>query len=307
MTYSATIDCSPAYELLCSLLAFTQKSTRRGLALGDTWLRAIRAKLGPELADRLERNDILANGKVGAFGIDLLIHQYPGERTAEGFVGWLASRPVGELYERLADEVQPLPDRLGDARDQIVEALGTWNERYFRETAPNILLGLERHAKELRSRSAQTSSVELFEVATNGIRQAPTPALQQVILVPQYHLNPYVTSFHHRTTIICMYPVDATPSQPGNPPSSLLRVTRCLADEGRLRIMWFLARQQRSFAEIVSFTGLAKSTVHYHLAELRSAGLIRIHAAGPTVEGYTLRREGLAPLLPALDQFLSAE
>ncbi|WP_153944935.1 ArsR/SmtB family transcription factor, partial [Acinetobacter baumannii] len=73
-------------------------------------------------------------------------------------------------------------------------------------------------------------------------------------------------------------------------PRSLLRLARCLADESRLRILRFLTDGPRSFTEIVSHMGLAKSTVSYHMIMLRGAGLVRAYAEGECVQEYTLRR-----------------
>ena len=132
----------------------------------------------------------------------------------------------------------------------------------------------------------------------------PTPGLVRVLLVPQYHYRPWNLNEYHRGLRIIMYPVDALATPPGELPPGLLRLTRALADENRLRILRLLASSPRSFTEVVESTRLAKSTVHYHLVLLRAAGLVRVHDAGESATGYSLRGEALDEVRARLGTFL---
>ena len=72
-----------------------------------------------------------------------------------------------------------------------------------------------------------------------------------------------------------------------------LRLGRALADERRLLILRRLVAGEASLGELAETAGLAKSTAHHHLSQLRAAGLVtlRSNARG---YWYLLRPEGFA-------------
>src|SRR5206468_3812303 len=137
------------------------------------------------------------------------------------------------------------------------------------------------------------------EVATSGVHYIPEPLPAMILLVPQWHYRPWNTfsSFHAMRLI--RYPVDALPPGPREPPSSLLRLTRVLSDESRLRILRFLAGGPRTFTDLVRLTGLSKSTVNHHMMTLRAAGLVRVTERGS--EDKTQRKTTYELRLRALD------
>ncbi|WP_434749873.1 ArsR/SmtB family transcription factor [Paenibacillus amylolyticus] len=117
----------------------------------------------------------------------------------------------------------------------------------------------------------------MYEDATQGRRIYPTFKLKKVILIPQYHARPFVTSTIFNEVIFTNYACDIMPTEPGRPDPKLLRLTRALSDETRLVILRLLAGKQLSFSEIVREVKLSKSTIHYHLIFLRAAGLVLVH------------------------------
>jgi ArsR family transcriptional regulator, cadmium/lead-responsive transcriptional repressor len=68
---------------------------------------------------------------------------------------------------------------------------------------------------------------------------------------------------------------------------------RALADQGRVAMLRRLAVGDASLTELAEVAGVARSTAHHHLAQLRAAGLVTMHG---NARGYwfTLRPEGLA-------------
>jgi DNA-binding transcriptional ArsR family regulator len=56
----------------------------------------------------------------------------------------------------------------------------------------------------------------------------------------------------------------------------LLALGRALADPKRVEILALVGRGVGRAAELVDATGLTRSTVHHHLAQLRAAGLIAL-------------------------------
>ena len=101
-----------------------------------------------------------------------------------------------------------------------------------------------------------------------------------------------------------LYPADVLASPPDEPPVGLLRLTRGLSDESRLRILRFVSGGPRSLTEVARFAGLSQPTVHHHLTQLRTAGLVRVHCtlAGPV--RYSLRAHSLDQLSRQLGTYL---
>lgn len=307
--YCVDVDWAPAYELMVSLKAYASTADRKILELGAAWVKGVRECLSPELAADLARRD--AVGKMP--WLDLLVRQCPEPRDASGFLGWLAQLSAGEMYERLAPlsaTNHPLPNDLGALRDRSIDTLSRWDEQYFRHVDPAILHGLEREAGATRALVAVTDPVDLIERATNGVHLlAPEPSPEVVLLIPQYHYRPWNVFSVYRGMRIIQYPVDAAPPAPGDLPPGLLRLTRALSDDSRLRILRFLAAGPQSFMSVVQFSGLAKSTVHHHMVVLRAAGLVRVHSyqRGDMTDTYSLRPHALDELDRRLRAFFMGE
>lgn len=285
-SYSICIEYSPAYELVASFYAYTFHSNLKNYRLGLEWYEETKLKLPPSLADELadERWEVLHR-------VVLLIAQCPQKESVEGFLQWLKTLPVGDLYERLAPWVNAIPLNLGEIRDQSLHLLSSWNEHYFRHLEPSILTFLSEEAHLLHSRSIQSAPIQLIDEVTNGLCIEPTGQLQQVILIPQYHCYPATILDFYRGKATCMYP--ARPFEPTEDTSTqqLLQWAQSLADEKRIRILLYLAGGARTLSEIQQHVKLAKSTVHHHITTLRRAGMIRSHFIDNTTPAYYSLRE----------------
>ncbi|MNE66567.1 HTH-type transcriptional regulator KmtR [compost metagenome] len=147
--------------------------------------------------------------------------------------------------------------------------------------------------------------MEVYEQATAGMRLYPAEQLKQVILIPQYHPRPLVTTAFYDEFVFTSYSCDVLPPEEGRPAAALLRLTRALSDETRLYILRLLTGRQLSFTEIVKQVGLSKSTIHYHLIALRAAGLVIVHSSGKTAS-YSLRLEALRNLPQQIGSYLES-
>ena len=306
VAYRVEVDWAPAYELLVSLKAYVSRPEQKILELGAGWARGVRQQLQPELAADLASADALPDVHVP----DLLVRQCPGERDVAGYLHWLGALSLGELYERLAPYVlegcAPLPRDLGAVRDRYVRLLEGWHEQYFRLVDPAILSGLAADAAAKRALVGAMAPDALVEAATCGVHYMSQPGPELVLLVPQYHFRPWNVFQDYRGLRVIQYPADALPAAAGAPPPGLLRLTRALSDESRLRILRFLATGPRSFTDVAQFMDLAKSTVHHHMVVLRAAGLVRVHDSGD-VTSYSLRLAAVDELGDRLHAFLQAE
>jgi DNA-binding transcriptional ArsR family regulator len=268
----------------------------------------VRRQLEPELAADLASTDALVDVHVP----DLLVRQCPGTRDVAGYLHWLGALPVGELYERLAPYVlegrAPLPRDLGAVRDRYVRLLEAWDEQYFRLVDPAILSGLAADAAAKQALVGTMAPEALVETATYGVHYMPQLGPELVVLVPQHHYRPWNVFQDYQGLRVIQYPADALPAVPGEPPPGLLRLTRALSDESRLRIVRFLATGPRSFTDVVQFMGLAKSTVHHHMVVLRAAGLVRVHDSGEkATTSYSLRPGVVDQLRDMLCAYLPQE
>jgi DNA-binding transcriptional ArsR family regulator len=307
-TYRVEVDWAPAYELLISLKAYVSRPEQKILELGVGWARGVRRQLEPELAADLASTDALVDVHVP----DLLVRQCPGTRDVAGYLHWLGALPVGELYERLAPYVlegrAPLPRDLGAVRDRYVRLLEAWDEQYFRLVDPAILSGLAADAAAKQALVGTMAPEALVETATYGVHYMPQLGPELVVLVPQHHYRPWNVFQDYQGLRVIQYPADALPAVPGEPPPGLLRLTRALSDESRLRIVRFLATGPRSFTDVVQFMGLAKSTVHHHMVVLRAAGLVRVHDSGEkATTSYSLRPGAVDQLRDMLHAYLPQE
>jgi DNA-binding transcriptional ArsR family regulator len=130
---------------------------------------------------------------------------------------------------------------------------------------------------------------ELIEIAAAGYRYEPEPELGEVVLVPHVAARPWLLLCQHERTRIICYPV---PEEHGLEDRALA-LGRALADEGRVRMLRLLATRDASLTELAEAAGVAKSTAHHHLAQLRAAGLVGMHG-NARAYWFALRAEGIA-------------
>lgn len=302
MSYEVKIDFCEAFELFTSFNAYTNKKSHKGLELGSGWVKRIREKMSPAF------HETIKGVQSSDLSLDLLLLDCPPEkRSVKEFLTWVDQLSVGELYERMSPFVPEGGEAMRDlnnCRNRMVYLFSYWNEEYFQYCDRSIVTSLQKDAEEKRAYITKSSPVEVVEEVTNGLMVESIEGLKKVILVPQYHFRPYNLIGNYRGLHFYYYPADIQTSDPDVPPSSLVRLTKSLADENRLRILRFLIAGEKSFTEIVQYTGLAKSTVHYHMVLLRSSGLIRVHLGSNSGETFSLRQGGVDQLHTQLAEYL---
>ncbi|MBY0217881.1 helix-turn-helix transcriptional regulator [Paenibacillus illinoisensis] len=291
MNYNVEVDFAPIYECVSSLTAFMNKQNHHALEAGKLWVREVQDLFAP--AKIQEMREIVK--ATDDFSLAPFIWTCPGERTVHGFLDWLENLSTGQLYDIAAGLKVSVPSNLPELRTQTVEALREWDATYFQHIDPAIIEGLAQEAKNRRTHLTGTDHREVYEQATEGMRLYPNSQLKKVILIPQYHARPFVTSAIFDEVIFTYYSCDILPPEPGRPAHGLMRLTWALSDETRLYILRLLAGKQLTFSEIVREVKLSKSTIHYHLIALRAAGLVIVHVNQKST-AYTLRMEALDKL-----------
>jgi len=301
MTYRVQFDYSPVYELLLSFMIYSRRKWTRNLDIGNAWLKETDDLFGPKRK--------AASGACSEDTFDrlfLLAYVCPNKPDVPTFLDWLSELSPGQLYELLSPQaLGSLPSDLGADIERAVMLLRAWNDLYFSTFEPQWD-GIARASLAEKEAAAAPDPVSQVELATGGLVLEPNDRIQTIVLVPGQHFRPLNLYAIYRSLVIILYPVDP-PAEPDAPPTMVLRATRAMSDESRLRILRFLAPSPRSFTEVVAYTGLSKGTVHHHMMALRAAGLIRTHLIGEQYnqERFSIRLDGVEECTDALRSYMN--
>ena len=82
-------------------------------------------------------------------------------------------------------------------------------------------------------------------------------------------------------------------------PDSLLLFFKALAHESRLKLLGFLAQQDRTVQELANLLGLTEPTISHHLSLLHKIGLVRLRPEG-NLHWYAFEPDGLSRLAKSL-------
>jgi len=189
---------------------------------------------------------------------------------------------------------------------ELLDILERWYDRVFCHQEQEILPILERDAEAKRALK-QTMTVErLVETATNGLEYVPGAGFRKVLLIPSYILRPWNETLDYQDIKIFCYPVadESVLEDSKVPPVRLVRLYKALADERRLRILKMLTGRSYSLQELTDEFGIAKSTMHHHLATLRTAGLVRARTDDKL---YSLRQGMLSEASELLNKYLKGK
>jgi DNA-binding transcriptional ArsR family regulator len=211
-----------------------------------------------------------------------------------------------------ADALARLRERCGVHREQVPaevrRLLDADPERHGREVAavvretrdavwgrlgPEAMAAIERDATHRRERVAAGEDVAALVLeATNGYALEDDPSIRRILLLPSFWLRPWiiVDQLFDLDTLVLSTPVaDAFVALPAEvPPPSLLKLSKALADEGRLKLLRRMSTGPVSLGEATEQLGVAKATAHHHLSILRQAGLVVMHGGGRSTR-YALR------------------
>ena len=120
-----------------------------------------------------------------------------------------------------------------------------------------------------------------------------------MLLIPHVQREPWLVLAQHRAARLIVYQARA---QRGAE-ERVAALGRALADPKRVEILSLVARGADRVSELVAQTGLARSTVHHHLAELRDARLIDLEGNARAYR-YLPRREALEETVALLSEVI---
>jgi DNA-binding transcriptional ArsR family regulator len=196
-----------------------------------------------------------------------------------------------------------LPLRPAETKQRILAALTAYANEVFCPEEDRLRVELQEDAAAKRLLAASVTGGELITASARGYVYEPEPEFSRVVLVPHVAARPWSLLCQHRGARIICYGVSESELDPERARADgLERLGRALGDSKRVAILLRLSQSQATFAELAAEVGLARSTTHHHLAQLRAAGLIVLHGNARRYH-YTLDPKGLAAAEALLRSF----
>jgi DNA-binding transcriptional ArsR family regulator len=187
-----------------------------------------------------------------------------------------------------------LPLTPAETKRRVLAALTTYADEVFLAEEDRLRPRLQADEAAKRLLAASLSGRELITASARGYVYEPEPEFSHVVLVPHLAARPWTLLCQHRDARIICYGIAESDLDPERARADQLeRLGRALADSKRVAILLRLSQSQATFAELAEEVGLARSTTHHHLAQLRAAGLTVLHGNARRYH-YTLDRDGLA-------------
>jgi DNA-binding transcriptional ArsR family regulator len=194
-----------------------------------------------------------------------------------------------------------------ETKRRLVAVLRRFADDVFTPREEEIMAPIVKAAEATRELVATTPTPQaLIANVTRGYLYDPEPEFDRLVLVPHVGARPDLLLCQHRDARVICYPIAR---EQLDPEKSLAEQTvllgRALGDKRRVGILRRLASGDATLDELADAAGLAKSTAHHHLAQLRAAGLVTLRG---NARGYwnVLRSEGLAEAQQAVGELVRA-
>ena len=334
--FTAALEAGTGYEALLALSMFTGDEPQESYEVGKAWFARARAAASRELVTALR--SLVGSDGPRWFLLLGLVHEAGGSHDVKQLLTYLRSMPAADVLIALiggrlpalrtaegqllvkgalaseAKAIGALAAR-GHAGDSLtvkrllamgarevnrltIDVVSRWDREVFKPMGDNAQpLAEDITAKTKTGRRMLPQ--QLVDFATGGITYEGEAGIERVLLVPSIVTRPWITISEWDTTkIICYRAGLAGATASGEPTKDMVLVYRALGDETRLRLLRELSAGDRRLAELAPALGLSKSTLHGHLAVLRSAGLIRLSLGAE-------KKYGLRPGLPDLNRLLA--
>lgn len=194
-----------------------------------------------------------------------------------------------------------------ETKRRLVAVLRRFTDEAFTPREQEIMAPIVSAAEITRELLPTTPTPQsLIAKVTRGYLYDPEPELDRVLLVPHVGARPLLLLCQHRDARVICYPVArAEPDPEKSLAERTVLLGRALGDPRRVGILRRLANGDATLDELAEAAGLAKSTAHHHLAQLRAAGLVALRG---NARGYwyVLRAEGVAEAQQAIGELVRA-
>jgi DNA-binding transcriptional ArsR family regulator len=193
-----------------------------------------------------------------------------------------------------------------EAGNMLLSGLQAYHQSFFAEEEKRVAPVLEAGLKNAQHLAQKMSVPDLIVELSQGVH-ATEKIRKQLLLIPAYWTTPLVLleNIDDQRTVFLFGARPATMSAtPGElVPDGLLRSLKALSDSTRLKILFYLSKEELTPSELSRRLHLRAPTVTHHLSELRLAGLVNLTAKGQE-KYYSTRREALQTAFANLETFL---
>jgi hypothetical protein len=224
-----------------------------------------------------------------------------GDRAAAEVVRASSFPDVAHWHQSVVALTGPDRSRLAT---RFVDAL----DRLAGEVAPALEAGVRRaepevaHAKALLGRLPTDLAIE--HLAAGGeIAFARAIGQNDVVVVPHGADDHVYAIADYGSTLVVSYPAP-TEVAATMPPSRLIPIGQALGDERRLRILRALAAEALTVSDLAAKVGMPRSSLQYHVAILREAGLVGWAVDDAESGPLALRRSVLGEIESGLKGYL---
>ena len=191
-----------------------------------------------------------------------------------------------------------LPLNADETRRRLVRAVEAAGPLVAANAADELAAAAERAATAL----AEQEALAAIERLTAGYRYVPEVEADRVVLVPHLeHGLPLVLAQHRSARLIAYL---AEPDRSAQ--ESVVSLGRALSDPKRVEILALVGRGVGRSGDLVDATGLTRSTVHHHLAQLRAAGLVALEGNARAYT-YVPRRDAPAEIADSVATIVGTE
>lgn len=151
-------------------------------------------------------------------------------------------------------------------------------------------------------------ALEAIERLTGGYTLGSDLALNTITLAPSVFIYPFMSARvdEKRAEALILYGIPSEIFDSYDPVpirGELVTALKAMSDPNRLTVLGLLAEQPLYTTELVKQLRLAQTTVHHHLAQLRTAGLIRQERDRNGMR-YSIRRDPVVQVLRALEHWI---
>jgi len=197
-----------------------------------------------------------------------------------------------------------LPLTAAQTKRRIVSVLRRFGDEVFASHATEVTTALAADVEAKRALAVHVSVDALICAAARGFVYEREPEAARVVLAPHLAARPWLLLCQHRDARIICYPAEETVEAERDVQERALMLGRALGDEARVQIVRRLAAGDATLSELTELTGLAKSTAHHHLTQLRAAGLVVIRGNARSYR-YFLRAEAVSEAGTLLAELMS--
>lgn len=186
-----------------------------------------------------------------------------------------------------------------ETKQRYLESL-VWYATEYGDELPAVRSELA-HMEERVSNGLDREGVSEGVAELTGYRYLAEPEAERVVLLI-HAVDESLCLAQHRQARLIVHGIPLGP----DPEEDITRLGGALADSNRVQLLRQIARGPTDLAPLLDASGLARSTVHHHLAVLRKAGLVEVEGNAGSYR-YRIREGAGTTLLEAWKRLIDTQ